>query len=318
MRSAQIAVTLALLAAIAGCRETHHCGPGESYQSGVCLPRPGMGPDASADAGMDGGHAGGDDMGVDATTDAGRDAPDPCDFCGAGHCYSPDLVETGTIDAGSAHVCVACTEDSHCAAVIDAAVMDGGIGDDAGVRGQPICLEFQCRFGCHTDAECGPSGVCRPDHRCSEYPRYAIADVACAPCDTDGNCSALPQHLCLHYVYQNGGFTDPGPGNFCLYHGSGCGSSAPPLADWHPSAPAASIDGLPVPAGDDVCVGRTSCQAITDANAHRPCSGTAFDCGIEGVNDGSCQGSVCTYGCVAAEDCPQRTNSCVGAPAYCL
>lgn len=310
-----VAVLLAL-GAIAGCRETHHCGPGESYQGGVCAPFDASVDAASPDTGLDGGAPDtGTDVGVDASNDAGFDTPDPCDFCGTRQCYVPGTSDTGAIDGGSAHVCVECTDDSQCGDH-DAGVGDGGVAP----AGRWLCRDFACTFGCDVDSDCGATGACRPDHTCSAYPRYPMSDVACSPCDTDANCAALPDHACIHWVYQNGSFMDLGPANFCLLHHVGCGSFAPPLDFPWPSHPPTTIDGTAIPASETLCVSRTSCQAVTDTNHHRACTGASSDeCGLDGIIDATCDTarSLCTYACVGAEDCPPLAPSCSGAPSVC-
>lgn len=292
-----VPLLLALLPAIAGCRETHHCELDQSFQNGMCRPYGGDG-SSGFDAGRD---TGSDDAG----NDAGHDAFDPCATCGTTEVCS-NSGDAG-VDGGTPR-CVECVVDGDCDAVAlpwpDSGVTDGGMPP-----GTPICENFHCVRGCRGDSDCGTGGgVCRPDQRCSAYPAYAAADVTCAPCDTDTNCGGVVGFLCMPFTYNNGLFMHPG--NYCLLHAATCGAITAPL---NVSAlGSTSIDGTSV--ADMVCAPSTSCEALRDADSHRSCMGGTVDCGIVGTSDGLCStADICTFRCDSNDDCPTHAARCVGA-----
>lgn len=156
----RIALSIALLASIAGCQETHHCGPG-LYGSDCQFSLSG------SDAGMDAGE-------IDAGMDAAESDAGMCN----GACEALDQVCFEGVqgeDGGHASGCVQCVEHEDCP------LPTGDAGP--GVR---LCVDFECTFGCRTSDDCD-GNACRPNGMCSAY---GTTQGLCAACDTDDNCTA--------------------------------------------------------------------------------------------------------------------------------
>ena len=262
-----------LAVAMAGCQETQHCGEGV-YGRNCDQFLSGQADSGDRDGGMD---AGTDDVGVDAFVP--RDAG-PCgEMCPMGEvCYDP----APGVDGGGPAGCVECFTRAHCA------LRDGGISSDAGIRGALVCVDFACRLGCETNADCGTDGVCRPDGACSDY---TDDSGACAPCDTDANCGT--GLACFEYTAR--GHT----GSYCLLVAPGsCPTSSPPF-----SRP---LLGRSADNSTDrmYCAPRSdlmTCEAFVDQQVSEPCT-TDGQCGLN-LSDGRCitfagaPSGVCTYAC---------------------
>ena len=67
---------------------------------------------------------------------------------------------------------------------------------------------------------------------------------------------------------------------------------------------------------------RTTCEAILDLLANKPCSGDASDCGVPGLDDARCEtvngGPYrCTYSCSLSNQCPEETACGQSPDDYC-
>ena len=167
-----------------------------------------------------------------------------------------------------------------------------------------ICQDFRCVFGCESDGDCG-GNYCRPDHTCSAYPVYSAAELVCAPCDTDANCTRAPGFYCIPFHYVNGGFTHDG--NYCLRPATACGGLTAPLSRALTPPPEMSVDGFDTRMG--VCGPPTSCEALTDAAGGTTC-GVEDECGLAGATDGVCDIGTCSLRCATSNDCPTNRPNC--------
>jgi hypothetical protein len=189
-------------------------------------------------------------------------------------CYSGDTSvcdDMNLVCDDTQKICVECVQDADC----QDAVLGHCLPDEN------ICVE------CYEDAHCAANETCDLDsYTCLASTGRGL----CEPCDDNGQCGAAGD-LCLEFRLPTGELVDQG----C---GQACGTGSGPCPDGYRCAQQGQTM---------QCVPHNAEEVPTCAGMRAmgtPCDGWDANCGVEGVNDGTCltengMNWACTVACSA-------------------